>query len=150
MGTRADFYVGRGADAVWLGSVAYDGYPDGFRRWPDLFKAEVQEDWTERVRAMLKERRDATTPDHGWPWPWEDSNTTDYAYAFDGGVIYGNRFGHGWWPVAGGEAHEAGRYCEADCKGPHQPDQKPTAFPQMDTSTMTMGPRSGLLVVGLK
>lgn len=29
MGTRADFYVGRGVDAQWLGSIAYDGYPDG-------------------------------------------------------------------------------------------------------------------------
>jgi hypothetical protein len=31
MGTRADFYVGRGKDAEWLGSVAFDGYPSGTR-----------------------------------------------------------------------------------------------------------------------
>lgn len=29
MGTRADFYVGRGTEAEWIGSIALDGYPDG-------------------------------------------------------------------------------------------------------------------------
>ena len=29
MGTRADFYIGRGAEAEWLGSIAWDGYPGG-------------------------------------------------------------------------------------------------------------------------
>ena len=29
MGTRADFYVGRGESAEWLGSVAWDGNPRG-------------------------------------------------------------------------------------------------------------------------
>lgn len=147
MGTRADFYVGRGESAVWLGSVAYDGYPNGFKRWPDLFNAKAQEDWTERVREMLSEKRDASTPAHGWPWPWEDSNTTDYAYAFEDGVVYGNRFGHGWWPVLDGEAHQQSGDCEEDCKGPHQPDAKPTPFPKMSTDTATMGPRSGMLLL---
>lgn len=27
MGTRADFYVGRGEQAEWLGSIAWDGNP---------------------------------------------------------------------------------------------------------------------------
>lgn len=29
MSTRADFYVGRGAEAEWIGSISWDGYPDG-------------------------------------------------------------------------------------------------------------------------
>jgi len=32
MGTRADFYVGMGKDAEWLGSVAWDGYEWADRR----------------------------------------------------------------------------------------------------------------------
>jgi hypothetical protein len=36
MGTRADFYVGRGPDAEWLGSVAMDGYPSGVFGAPTL------------------------------------------------------------------------------------------------------------------
>ena len=34
MGTRADFYIGKGTDAEWLGSIAWNGYPDGIGR-PD-------------------------------------------------------------------------------------------------------------------
>ena len=26
MGSRADFYIGEGTEAEWLGSVAWDGY----------------------------------------------------------------------------------------------------------------------------
>lgn len=29
MGTRADFYVKRTDHLLWLGSIAWDGYPDG-------------------------------------------------------------------------------------------------------------------------
>jgi hypothetical protein len=29
MGTRADFYIGRGESAEWVGSVAWDGQPSG-------------------------------------------------------------------------------------------------------------------------
>jgi hypothetical protein len=35
MGTRADFYVGRGETAEYLGSIAWDGYPDGLMRVGD-------------------------------------------------------------------------------------------------------------------
>ncbi len=29
MGTRADFYIGRGPTAEWIGSLPLDGYPEG-------------------------------------------------------------------------------------------------------------------------
>jgi hypothetical protein len=32
MSSRADFYIGRGQDMRWLGSIAMDGYPDQFLR----------------------------------------------------------------------------------------------------------------------
>jgi hypothetical protein len=35
MGTRADFYIGCGRDSEWIGSIAWDGYPDGLS---DLLK----------------------------------------------------------------------------------------------------------------
>jgi hypothetical protein len=38
-------------------------------------------------------------PEVGWPWPWEDSNTTDYAYAWDEGRVWITYFGHGWRTV---------------------------------------------------
>ncbi|MFH1835312.1 MAG: hypothetical protein ABH851_03885 [Methanobacteriota archaeon] len=39
-----------------------------------------------------------TSPEQGWPWPWEDSGTTDYAYAFEAGKVttYTDRPPKGW------------------------------------------------------
>ena len=87
MGTRADFYVGIGKDAEWLGSVAFDGYEweeDGDSR---IAKATTEKEYRAAVAEMLGSRDDATLPEMGWPWPWNDSNTTDYAYAFKNGTV---------------------------------------------------------------
>lgn len=132
MGTRADFYVGRGESAEWLGSVAMDGYPSGI---PKAVKDAVSEaDYRSAVAAFLAETDHATTPDLGWPWPWENSHTTDYAYAFDG-AMYGSCFGHAWFPV-NEEPEEHG-------------DSKPTTFPDMSArQATTFGKRSGIIIIG--
>ncbi len=97
MGTRADFYVGRGTEAEWIGSIAWDGYPDGL---PDPL---LQSDNETGYRILVDEffRRDHagdhTRPDQGWPWPWDTSSTTDYAYAFDGGRVWASNFGGPWF-----------------------------------------------------
>lgn len=85
MGTRADFYVGTGVDAEWLGSVAWDGYPDGAPE--DVVKAESEEDYRNRVEKLMTEDDSATRPAHGWRRCWKDSRTTDYAYTFSGGKV---------------------------------------------------------------
>lgn len=131
MGTRADFYVGRGENAEWLGSVAWDGYPDGFDTF--YLKAATAEAWRATVAAELAGRDDATLPASGWPWPWEDSRTTDYAYAFDGGRVWASCFGCEWYdPIADDEEGKA---------------DKAAVFPRMNTATATLGPRSGLIIV---
>jgi hypothetical protein len=120
MGTRADFYVGRGVDAEWIGSIAWDGYPPGITplseemvrayrggpmthksiEWPKgahLFDATTEAEYRERVERFFQYRDDVTRPADGWPWPWEDSRTTDYAYAFDGGKVWASCFGYEWF-----------------------------------------------------
>jgi hypothetical protein len=97
MGTRADFYVGRGEKAEWLGSIAWDGYPDGIDQ--DVFKATDESSYREQVSSYLKSREDGTEPKDGWPWPWKDSRTTDYAYAFDDGAVWGACFGKRWFRI---------------------------------------------------
>ena len=62
MGTRADFYIGSGKDAEWLGSVAFDGY-----------------EWDDNADCALMT---ATTPDEFPAWcTWvifrSMSSTTD-------------------------------------------------------------------------
>jgi len=87
MGTRADFYVGVGQGAEWLGSVAFDGYQ--WAEHPDLPipSAHTEDEFRSAVHAELEGRDDATNPDQGWPWPWGDSGTTDYAYYFTDGAV---------------------------------------------------------------
>lgn len=98
MGTRADFYIGTGKDAEWLGSIAFDGYRinemtreqaeknvDCMLCW-HIKNALTEAGFRASVSGLLRENDDATKPEQGWPWPWDDSNTTDYAYAFVDGA----------------------------------------------------------------
>lgn len=133
MGTRADFYVGRGTNAEWLGSIAFDGYtiPDSIR-W-----AKNRGAYRKAVKRFLEGRDDSTFPKDGWPWPWDDSGTTDYAYAFDGKRTYASVFGGAWW-----SAKSEGRVDIDNLKGPK------AEFPNMkDRKSVTFGRRSGLLVI---
>lgn len=134
MGTRADFYVGRGEQAEWLGSIPWDGYPAGA---PSLLIGITDEAaYRKAVEAVLSEDEECSTrPEQGWPWPWEDSRTTDYAYAFDDGCVWWSCFGREWrrGPELEGEYPE-----EAP---------KTAVFPDMSKrKAVTFGPRSGLLV----
>lgn len=99
MATRADFYVGKGKDAEWLGSITHEGYPDGIER--EVLMASTEAEFREKVEEFLRPRRDATWPKDGWPWPWVDSGTTDYSYAWDAKKqrVDGTAFGYGWWPA---------------------------------------------------
>lgn len=136
MGTRADFYIGRGADAEWLGSVAWDGYPDGFE--DSILRATDADHFRQLVAAELKSRDDGTTPEMGWPWPWDTSRTTDYAYAFDGDQVFGSSFGGDWFNPLG----------EQDEEGEYPTTGVPAVFPNMkERQNMTMGPRSGVIVL---
>ena len=132
MGTRADFYVGRGEKAEWLGSVAWDGYPDGM---PDSIKNATEETGFRSVVAtFLDGRDDATKPQDGWPWPWDTSHTTDYAYALDGGKVHASSFGSAWFDPLGAEPEE-------------ESGDKSAVFPNMkDRKNVTFGRRSGMMV----
>lgn len=90
MGTRADFYVGRGDGMEWLGSIGWDGYPEGIP--PDILEATDEDCFRAAVSEFV-----TTHPEDGWPWPWETSHTTDYSYALDGGKVHATFFGHFWF-----------------------------------------------------
>lgn len=148
MGTRADFYVGRGELAEWLGSIGMDGYPDG---WPSdpafgpIIAIRTEALFREMVAGMLAACGSGTVPAQGWPWPWTSSRRTDYAYAFDEGRVWVACWGRGWdaadvEPRASEEADEDDD--EDDEVSPLVP------FPDMAArQRVTLGPRSGLLVI---
>jgi len=98
MGTRADFYIGRGDDMEWIGSIAWDGYPDD-RDVNAVNKEATEESFREGVSNLIKSSG-GIQPHEGWPWPWDDSGTTDYAYAFDAGIVYASHFGGPWFVAA--------------------------------------------------
>lgn len=133
MGTRADFYVGRGKEAKWIGSIGLDGYPDGIPE--EVLTSKTPEGFAFEVWRHIKEDRHGTMPEQGWPWPWEDSTTTDYAYSFEDGKIYCSNFGR--------KAFIIGEEKEPEHSGP-----KCEVFPDMTAQqNFTMGERSGMIVV---
>ena len=134
MGTRADFYIGRGLDAEWLGSIAWDGYPEGIPA--PVFSATTESEFRSRVAEFAAAREDWTSPDKGWPWPWDDSGTTDYAYAFDGGHVHAACFG--------------GRWCTPETVSDDETEGKECVFPNMSArKNVTFGRRSGVMIIGL-
>lgn len=92
MGTRADFYVRKDGQMKWIGSKSYDGYPDGIEE--KVLKASTSEEFEAETEAFLKAEDDATFPNEGWPWPWDDSRTTDYSYIFENGKVMASCFGY--------------------------------------------------------
>ena len=95
MGSLADFYVGRGKKAEWLGSIAYDGYPDGNPE--PILTADNEASYRQRVMAVIAGTDSGTFPEQGWPWPYDDSVLTDYAYAFEDGKVWISCFGCAWY-----------------------------------------------------
>lgn len=95
MGSKADFYMGRGLGAEWLGSIAWDGLPTGLP--PDLRAIDKEDDWREEVTLFIEGRDDGVLADAGWPWTWDTSHGTKYTYAFDRGHVWACCYGSSWW-----------------------------------------------------
>lgn len=62
MGTRADFYVGKGPNAEWLGSTAMDGYPEGIFHKDNLRLSTHAEGLPADYFVWLSIPREAQTP----------------------------------------------------------------------------------------
>lgn len=86
MGTRADFYVGKGKDAEYLGSISWDGYRSGVTGF--ILKAKTETNYRKAVEVFLSQRDDGRFAKDGWPWPWNDSGTSDCSYWFFDGQCW--------------------------------------------------------------
>jgi len=82
--TKADFYIGSNKDARWIGSLPHDGYPVDGHVSAEIFLQVNKIMFEEMVMSILA-KFDGIIPDRGdvWPWIWQDSRCTDYAYMFD-------------------------------------------------------------------
>jgi hypothetical protein len=97
MSTHADFYIGRGLDAEWIGSMHFDGYPQGMPA--RLLQSVDSVHYRALVEAII-EKGNGYTVSNGWPWPWENSRETEFAYAYDDGVVYVSNYGSIWRELA--------------------------------------------------
>lgn len=92
--TKADFYIGVGQDAKWVGSVERDGYPDAI---PAEILIQINEImFEELVVEFLQSRRPYSfiaSEGDKWPWLWSDSRMTDYAYIFFHAKVVMSQFG---------------------------------------------------------
>lgn len=139
MGTRADFYIGRGKDAEYLGSIAFDGYPDGHPK--ALLACKTASAFRRAVTKILAENDDSSSPTSGWPWPWETSAITDYAYAFDGSTwvsCFGCKWVRGQTPK------------RVDAAIERVSDDKSAEFPRMSVPKGLDARRNGIFVLTVK
>lgn len=83
MGTRASFWINNPTDLqnrVWLGCIAYDGNPESL---PELYTVSTQEEFQKTI-VLYSDRADFSSPDNGWPFPWNDDIfVTDFTYFWD-------------------------------------------------------------------
>ncbi len=106
--------------------------------------AKSEAEYRAAVLEFLNSRDDGTLPERGWPWPWNDSNTTDYAYTWDNGTV---------WHTIG---YEPSYWWESNRKEPSEDDideqmasaLQRTDFPDMRSKQKVVrGQRSGLFVI---
>jgi hypothetical protein len=91
--TKADFFLGRGRDSVWLGSVGSHGRPEMLNR--EIVCAGSREAFKRAVGAMVRTLAQGVPPEMGWPW--RNGRTTEYTYAFDDGEIFVSVSGGPWF-----------------------------------------------------
>lgn len=87
MGTRCDFYVSKENEIIWLGSYGWDGYPEGVAKEIDLQNCNTESEFKDKVNKFLSDNN-GIFPKDGWPWPWNDSKTTDFHYIFHDSKVF--------------------------------------------------------------
>lgn len=117
--TTHDFYLGRGPDAEWLGSVHLEGC--ACNGLDEIERARSAGGFTTLVdfflhAAEIDEAGEVTHAGREWPWPWPTSHGTDYVHAFDTDVVWTALRGDRW-------SMRAGEYI------PPGPEENPLVFP---------------------
>lgn len=119
MGTRAQFFIGNPQDLEnreWLGTIAWDGYPEG--ECGSLVKASSEVGFRALVAHMRDTRDDFCDPARrSFPFPWQDDLfLTDWTYALFDGAVQATCYHRGFVPLADYMASEEFR--EAYHSGP--------------------------------
>jgi len=85
MNIDADFYIGKGKEAEWLGSVSSNGDINTIARssfGQQFLECHTPELFKHFVSNYLHQYRNSVLASQCWPWLWGDSGTTDRSYWF--------------------------------------------------------------------
>ena len=86
----ADFYLGRGGDAKYLGTRSDDGAPENIEVWERFQSLDDQPVTDDAYVAEVGELINHPV----WPWTHHrDSADTPWCYMFDRGTLYVYRYG---------------------------------------------------------
>lgn len=86
----ADFYLGRGEHAEYLGTMRDHGAPEDIEVWQRFQSLDDEPVTDHQFRAEVAELVNFTT----WPWTHHrDSADTPWTYMFDRGSLYVYRYG---------------------------------------------------------
>lgn len=143
MGTRADFYVGKGKDATWIGSVGEDGNPQAVAELMSIspgITISSEDDWVESVAVVFAQHPEHTVPERGWPWPWDNSSGTDYTYTLDEGQVWVSCYGCPWRPLeyAINSPVEFDRFSDLDHRSLEFPDMSKIKNVRWDSGNAPM------------
>jgi hypothetical protein len=99
MGTRAQFFIGNPENVetrVWLGCVAWDGYPDGDLE--PLRACQSEQEFRDAIAKVAATRNDFCDPTkNGFPFPWvDDLFLTDVTYAWINDATMITCYHRGW------------------------------------------------------
>lgn len=103
MGTRAQFFIGDPRDVVnrkWLGTLAWDGYPEGDCKV--LAKCKTESAFRLAVAKLARKRDDFCDPQtNSFPFPWNDDLfLTDCTYAFFDKAVQYASYHNGFVPAS--------------------------------------------------
>jgi hypothetical protein len=86
----ADFYLGRGGQARYLGTLSDNGAPEDIEIWERFQSLDDEPVTDDAFRYQVEQLAEFTT----WPWTHHrDSADTPWAYMFDRGSLYVYRYG---------------------------------------------------------
>ena len=134
----------------WLGSIAWDGY-----EIDNVSTAKTPDEYKLLLTNFLSKREDATLPDMGWPWPWNNSKLTDECYIFMNDEVWRvfkkiGAYEDHTTPLIFVPFHDEQEYDEDKYEWIEPKKSLEICVPDMkEKQKVTLGRRSGVTVLGV-
>ncbi len=98
MALRGDFYLGRGKQSVWLGSISHEVASHDLAHYFEGVTSELE--FREALANVFLKYGEIKAA-MGWPWPWGTSAGTGLVGAFDDGHVWVCDYNRTWQSLSG-------------------------------------------------